>query len=501
MCSIWDIIAHIVAELVSLLDQWIPIFAISGFHCSVCYFVEWISQSHIGFFCGLCLFRSAVHRLDRITVLFIVCLFGMAALWIYQNFWITIILFIFGGYMFSLNHVRMAILATVFFSVYRVYICKGWIGIFLSVNLGCLSTDLTYNFVQPKKIEGKLKFEFKESNVVVEDFEIQLNSSSPDSPVKPEIIDLPESEVSCEIIVDISNSKTKITENIPSLIDVAKPDLNIENEMKRIINSANHYEAIGLIQKRYIDQTMLRKEYRKKAMLVHPDKNMGNTLSCESFKKLQSAYEVLSDTAKRKDYDEQLKREESRIICQKSCSAYHQNSMDHHRSKESRRVECGKCGKSHLWVCTTRIKAKARWCQDCHLHHPAKEGDGWVEYERVVPFSTPRKVDIPHAYVCAENKIFAVSEWASCQFHGAPCRANTHCPSFHLGRPRCTDTSKWQWEVRQSNVISENEEFELWVEHAMASGLLTPKSKKSWSPLKILNHHKKELNLRRMSLP
>lgn len=158
----------------------------------------------------------------------------------------------------------MAILATVFFSVYRVYICKGWIGIFLSVNLGCLSTDLMYNFVQPKKIEGQLKFEFKESNVVVEDFEIQLNTSSPDSPVKPEIIDLPESEVSCEIIVDISNSKTKITENIPSLIDVAKPDLNVENEMKRIINSANHYEAIGLIQKRYIDQTMLRKEYRKK---------------------------------------------------------------------------------------------------------------------------------------------------------------------------------------------------------------------------------------------
>lgn len=171
--------------------------------------------------------------------------------------------------MFSLNNMRLLIIAAVFFSIYRVYICKGWIGIFLSVNLGCLSTDLVYNFVQPKRIAGKPEFEFKESDCVIENSQTHLDSSCSDPTVKPEIVNFPESEMSCEIIVDVANTKTKITENISSSIKVAKPDLNVEFEMKRIINSANHYEAIGIIQRRYIDQTMLRKEYRKKVFLFH----------------------------------------------------------------------------------------------------------------------------------------------------------------------------------------------------------------------------------------
>jgi DnaJ family protein C protein 14 len=36
----------------------------------------------------------------------------------------------------------------------------------------------------------------------------------------------------------------------------------------------------------------LKREYRKKAMLVHPDKNMGNERAAEAFKKLQNAYEL-----------------------------------------------------------------------------------------------------------------------------------------------------------------------------------------------------------------
>jgi DnaJ family protein C protein 14 len=61
-------------------------------------------------------------------------------------------------------------------------------------------------------------------------------------------------------------------------------------------------------------------------MLVHPDKNMGSPLASESFKKLQSAYEVLSDFVKKRDYDEQLRKEESRTrsVCQTSHASSHQ---------------------------------------------------------------------------------------------------------------------------------------------------------------------------------
>lgn len=30
---------------------------------------------------------------------------------------------------------------------------------------------------------------------------------------------------------------------------------------------------------------------------------------------------------------------------------------------ESKRITCKKCGKFHLWICTDRVKHKARWCQ------------------------------------------------------------------------------------------------------------------------------------------
>lgn len=88
-------------------------------------------------------------------------------------------------------------------------------------------------------------------------------------------------------------------------------------------------------------------------------------------------------------------------------------------SEESRRIQCTKCGNSHIWVCTNRTKAKARWCQvwlnpklnrvlfvflmsvpivygfweqDCCQYHQAKDGDGWVENRGSLVFDRLQKV-------------------------------------------------------------------------------------------------------------
>lgn len=45
-----------------------------------------------------------------------------------------------------------------------------------------------------------------------------------------------------------------------------------------------------------------------------------------------------------------------------SVPVYFQSGPDY-RSEESRRIHCTKCGNSHIWICTSRTKAKARWCQ------------------------------------------------------------------------------------------------------------------------------------------
>src|SRR6059058_1401989 len=64
----------------------------------------------------------------------------------------------------------------------------------------------------------------------------------------------------------------------------------------------DYYAALGVPK----DATAadIKKAYRKLARQYHPDANKGDAASEERFKEISEAYDVLSDTAKRKEYDE-----------------------------------------------------------------------------------------------------------------------------------------------------------------------------------------------------
>ncbi|XP_010537768.1 PREDICTED: uncharacterized protein LOC104812347 [Tarenaya hassleriana] len=424
--------------------------------------------------------------------LFIVGLFGILILWMYANFWITGTLFIVGGYLFSLNHARLVVLMATVYAMYCVKVRLGWVGVFLSINLAFLSNDIFNCLLQwcDNVSEKTQPEEPKKPETVIEDeypgkFEY---SSVPVEDEKP-----PEKKVHENKSTKPASSSTVVnTVKEICSVKIVKVESSSEDEMKRILNCLDHYEALGFSRHKKIDPSLLKKEYRKKAMLVHPDKNMGSPLASESFKKIQCAYEVLSDSVKKRDYDEQLRKEESRTrsVCQKSHASTHQNGPEY-RSEESRRIHCTKCGNSHIWVCTNRSKAKARWCQDCCQYHQAKDGDGWVEHKGTLAFERAHKMEIPRAFVCAESKIFDVSEWAICQ--GMACRPNTHRPSFHVnmvGLEKTTqrsNSSRFPWDLDVEMMDEDEEEFELWLQQALASGLFceTSKRRKSWSPFKL----------------
>ncbi|CAK9157796.1 unnamed protein product [Ilex paraguariensis] len=359
---------------------------------------------------------AAVQYLGYTPGFFIVGLFAILILWMYANFWITGTLFIVGGYLFSLNHARFVVLMATLYAVYCVKVRVGWLGLLLSINLAFISNDLLNYLLQrcDSLSENTHVEEHKESESLTEDdFSRESEYYVPTNEA--------EKLHSCKSSSKITTNSSRVSKPKESAVyQVVREDANSMNEMKRILNSMDHYQALGFPRHNKLDASLVKKEYRKKAMLVHPDKNMGNPLASESFKKLQCAYEVLSDFTKKRDYDEQLRKEEHKRVSQKSHATSQQDSPDY-CSEESRRIQCTKCGNSHIWVCTNRTKMKARWCQDCCQYHQAKDGDGWVEYRGSLVFDQPQKVEIPRAFVCAESKIFDVSEWAICQVSSLMC--------------------------------------------------------------------------------
>jgi curved DNA-binding protein CbpA len=66
----------------------------------------------------------------------------------------------------------------------------------------------------------------------------------------------------------------------------------------------NYYDILGLEPS--ASQEEIKKAFRKLSLKFHPDKNDGDTFLAEMFKNINEANEILSDTTKRKFYDETL---------------------------------------------------------------------------------------------------------------------------------------------------------------------------------------------------
>lgn len=63
----------------------------------------------------------------------------------------------------------------------------------------------------------------------------------------------------------------------------------------------NHYATLGISETATPDE--IKKAYRLLSLKYHPDKNNNNPSAVEMFQKISSAYEILSDPEKKKEYD------------------------------------------------------------------------------------------------------------------------------------------------------------------------------------------------------
>ncbi|CAA6668902.1 unnamed protein product [Spirodela intermedia] len=356
-------------------------------------------------------------------------IFATIILWIYGSFWTTGFVIFVGGISFATNHERVSLFIATGYAVYSAKGYIGWPGLILGFNLAFFSGDgLIYLL--------KNKIDDQRSNRPEQAWQ---SHGRTDHHSNGETWQDP-------FVDDASVRHTDRSPGVPSTSG-AETDLTSEEEIMRLLNCNDHYSALGLARYETIDASYLKREYRKKAMLVHPDKNMGNEKAAEAFKKLQNAYEVLLDSLKRKTYDDELRREEllnyiRRLQTTSQKSGKHgiftTSGSVHPRPEEeaaslgdSRRITCKKCGDFHLWAQASRSKSRARWCQECKDLHPAKDGDGWVEQSfQPLLFGLLNKMSPPIAYVCADSRIYDATEWFLCQ--GMSCPVNTHKPSFHV---------------------------------------------------------------------
>jgi curved DNA-binding protein CbpA len=62
-----------------------------------------------------------------------------------------------------------------------------------------------------------------------------------------------------------------------------------------------YYDILGVDKNASLDE--IKSAYRNLAMRYHPDRNPGNKESEELFKEINAAYDILSDSQKRQEYD------------------------------------------------------------------------------------------------------------------------------------------------------------------------------------------------------
>src|SRR5687767_2458081 len=67
------------------------------------------------------------------------------------------------------------------------------------------------------------------------------------------------------------------------------------------MSKRDYYEILGVVKTASSDE--IKKAYRKVAMQFHPDRNPGDKSAEEKFKEAAEAYEILSDTDKKSQYD------------------------------------------------------------------------------------------------------------------------------------------------------------------------------------------------------
>lgn len=152
----------------------------------------------------------------------------------------------------------------------------GWLGVVVSISLSLLSNDLlNYILQRCDNLRESTHFEEHKESVPFsdDDFVEDCDYSTPTDEDEKVHACKPSTTKSSSSTTKSSSSTTTPTPPVvkkqeSSANHIVKEVVNSPEEMKRILGSVDHYEALGLSRVNKIDVILLKKEYRKKVHFI-----------------------------------------------------------------------------------------------------------------------------------------------------------------------------------------------------------------------------------------
>ena len=152
-----------------------------------------------------------------------------------------------------LKHERFALLVTCLYSMYCARSYIGWLGLLLSLNLSFFSSDVLVQFLKKNVDNEKSNGSSRNSEQNSErsgNFFGGFQQTSKDSTSQSGY-----GQSSDRGPGDPSTSGTE-------------KELTSEDEVARLLNCTDHYSAFGFRPYEMIDVSLLKREYKKKVMLI-----------------------------------------------------------------------------------------------------------------------------------------------------------------------------------------------------------------------------------------
>ncbi|KAE8637120.1 hypothetical protein Csa_021757 [Cucumis sativus] len=234
---IWFSILSTIA-MVGFLKFLVVLFPTGAMLCSLYYLIDKFdtkSSCFLGIFVG---FAFAI---------LVIAISGAAFLWFYGNFWMTMLIIFLGGLAFILSHERVALSITTLYSVYCAWVCTGWLGLLLGLNLSFISSDALIYVLKNNMNEHRRSNRYPEQTTGMQD----QSSFSHDDPCRHHLLNLAEQVL---LLIGVQAHPTS----------GADSEISSEDEVVRLLNCSDHYAALGLSRYENIDTSYSRRSIGKR---------------------------------------------------------------------------------------------------------------------------------------------------------------------------------------------------------------------------------------------